>query len=411
MNARRPRLGRREQLVDVQAVAGLGRHAPRRRVRMRQQPEPLELRELVPDGRGRHAEPGALDQRLRPDGLARRHVLLDDAAEDVSAGALAGRLCIALMVGAVPEMSRGGQASRRAVTPPPRKRPRWVSASVPSARTTRARAAEPLHLARVERPLEAGERQRLVEAQAEHHPLRRAHAPSTAPRAPAAGGSPRLERGEVARERRRVPPAPILDRADGAHPEPEVVVPEPVAEVVPRPEIAAAGLGAGRSSPSRTSGSRPPVSVSTTRSKYDSIASAWRSSSSPWACVKRVPGFASSSYAETCSGSSASASARSRRARRRSGPGCRRSDRARCCRFPHHEERGTARRTSSGEAARPSVRAAAARRSARRARRVDAAAPQQAASSGVTVSGFASTVSSSRARQRVEKPLERAPAA
>ena len=53
--------------------------------------------------------------------------------------------------------------------------------------------------------------------------------------------------------------------------------------------------GRDRSSPSRTSGSRPPVSVSTTRSKYPSIASAWRSSSEPQACVNRVPGFASSS--------------------------------------------------------------------------------------------------------------------
>ena len=49
------------------------------------------------------------------------------------------------------------------------------------------------------------------------------------------------ERREVAGERRRVPPAPALDCADRADAEPEVVAPEPVAEVVPRPQVAAAG--------------------------------------------------------------------------------------------------------------------------------------------------------------------------
>ena len=49
----------------------------------------------------------------------------------------------------------------------------------------------------------------------------------------------RLERRQVAAERRCVPPAPILDCADRAHAEAEVVVPEPVAEVVPRPQVAA----------------------------------------------------------------------------------------------------------------------------------------------------------------------------
>ena len=52
----RPRLLPREQPVDVDAVAGLGRHAPRRGVRVREQPEPLELRQLRAHGRRRHRE-------------------------------------------------------------------------------------------------------------------------------------------------------------------------------------------------------------------------------------------------------------------------------------------------------------------------------------------------------------------
>ena len=51
---------------------------------MREQPEPLELRELAPDGRGRDAEPRPLDERPRADRLPGRDVLLDDEAEDVA---------------------------------------------------------------------------------------------------------------------------------------------------------------------------------------------------------------------------------------------------------------------------------------------------------------------------------------
>ena len=80
----RAHLGPREQLVDVEPVARLGRHAARRGVRMGQQADPLELGQLVADGRRRHAEPGALDERLRADRLPGRHVLLDDEPEDVA---------------------------------------------------------------------------------------------------------------------------------------------------------------------------------------------------------------------------------------------------------------------------------------------------------------------------------------
>ena len=79
----RPRLLPREQPVDVHAVARLGRHAPRGGVRVREQPEPLELRQLGPHRRAREVEPGALDERLRPDGRAGGDVLLDDPRQDL----------------------------------------------------------------------------------------------------------------------------------------------------------------------------------------------------------------------------------------------------------------------------------------------------------------------------------------
>ena len=95
----RPRLLPREQPVDVDAVAGLGRHAARRGVRMREQTAPLELGQLAAHRRRRHRHAGALDERLRPDRLPGRDVLLDDAAEDLDLP-LGKRLAHAAMVGA-----------------------------------------------------------------------------------------------------------------------------------------------------------------------------------------------------------------------------------------------------------------------------------------------------------------------
>ena len=72
-----------EQRARVVAVAAVRRHPSRGGVRVRQQPDLLELGELAPD-RGRrdvHARP--LDQALRAHGLARRHVLLDDPDDDL----------------------------------------------------------------------------------------------------------------------------------------------------------------------------------------------------------------------------------------------------------------------------------------------------------------------------------------
>ena len=71
---------------------------------------------------GETREPGPLDERLRADRLAGRDVLLDDAPEDV---ALASVAHLAPFAG---NLLSGRQASSSAVTPPPRKRPRGVSA-------------------------------------------------------------------------------------------------------------------------------------------------------------------------------------------------------------------------------------------------------------------------------------------
>ena len=54
-----------------------------------------------------------------------------------------------------------------------------------------------------------------------------------------AGGSPRRERGDVARQVRRVPPAEPVDRRDRADADAEVVAAAPVAEVVAGTEVAA----------------------------------------------------------------------------------------------------------------------------------------------------------------------------
>ena len=197
------------------------------------------------------SRPAPLDERLRADRLPGRDVLLDDAPEDV-----------ALPLG---EQDRHAHHGRRRVRRAgERSRRRRGIGRAGSARASRSPSSaspmsgEPCELVGVERALEARERQRLVEPEAEHHPLRRADLGRQLlerSRWPLA----RAERREVAGERRCVAPAPVLDCADRAHAEAEVVVPEPVAEVVPRPQVApgpARPGPPGRSSPSRTSGSR-----------------------------------------------------------------------------------------------------------------------------------------------------------
>ncbi len=81
---RGPRFHGLEYLRRVEPVTGFGRDPPRRRVRMRQEPQRLELGQLVPDGRGGEGQPRARDERLRADGLAGRDVLGDDAAENLA---------------------------------------------------------------------------------------------------------------------------------------------------------------------------------------------------------------------------------------------------------------------------------------------------------------------------------------
>ena len=123
------------------------------------------------------------------------------------------------------------------MTAPPRKRPRSVSVSAPAERSARPRLLDPREAGGVERLPDARERQRLVEAEPEHDALPRAD--GLVERLELALGRPaRRERLQVAPELRRVPPALALDCRDRADPDAEVVVGEPVAEVVPRAEVA-----------------------------------------------------------------------------------------------------------------------------------------------------------------------------
>ena len=78
----------------------------------------------------------------------------------------------------------------------------------------------------------SGERQRLVEPQPEHAPLPRPDGLVERLQL-TLGRPPGRERLQVAPEPRRVPPAPVLDCRHRADPDAEVVVGEPVAEVVP----------------------------------------------------------------------------------------------------------------------------------------------------------------------------------
>ena len=165
----RPRLEPLEQVARVEAVAAVGRDAPCRGVRMGEQAEALELGQLVPHRRGRDVELGPLDETLRADGLAGGDVLLDDAAQDLALSW--GELHVHCL-----EADCSAQASSSAVTAPPRKRPRRVSASVaPSPPLREPQPLEPLERARVDRLRDAAERERLVEPQPEHQPLAAAH--------------------------------------------------------------------------------------------------------------------------------------------------------------------------------------------------------------------------------------------
>src|SRR5262249_47895650 len=122
------------------------------------------------DGRGGERQPGPRDERLRADRLPGRDVLLDDAEEELPLAPaelrahpsmVGGRLAYALREqrrrdGVAEEAAAVGQGELAALAPD---EPEPLDALQPR---------------RVERLLDPRERQRLVEAQGEHDPLRRA---------------------------------------------------------------------------------------------------------------------------------------------------------------------------------------------------------------------------------------------
>ncbi len=73
-----------DELLRVDPVAVLCRDAPRRGMRMRQQAETLELRQLATDSRRRDVHACSLDERFRPDGLAGGNVLFDHPPQDLA---------------------------------------------------------------------------------------------------------------------------------------------------------------------------------------------------------------------------------------------------------------------------------------------------------------------------------------
>src|SRR5439155_8648081 len=99
-----------------------------------------------------------------------------------------------------------------------------------------AEALHPLHPGRVESVLEARDRERLVEPQAEQDALPRTDVGverlELPRRQPAA-----LQRAEIRRQLRRRAPALVLDCGYRPEAEPEVVAAEPVREVVLRAQI------------------------------------------------------------------------------------------------------------------------------------------------------------------------------
>src|SRR5215216_4656353 len=118
LEPQRPRLEAVEQALREQPVSLLRGHAAGGGMRMREQAEPLELGELAPDGRRRDAQSRALNEVLRADGQPGGDVLLDEVPEDLP-------LTIAEFDVHLQEF----YASRSAVTPPPRTRPRADSAN------------------------------------------------------------------------------------------------------------------------------------------------------------------------------------------------------------------------------------------------------------------------------------------
>ena len=105
--AREQRLPGAEHAVDDVAVAGVGRHAPGRDVRMGEQAVLLEQREFVAHRRGPAVELGVGGDRSRGDRLAGAQVVVDDLAQNPL---LAGGSAWIVIVGAAlaPAQARAG---------------------------------------------------------------------------------------------------------------------------------------------------------------------------------------------------------------------------------------------------------------------------------------------------------------
>ena len=213
--------GRRERLLEerlgVEPVAGVGRHPARRRVRMVEEAERLELGELVAHGRRRCIDRSQLDERLRPDRMAARDVGVDHVRQDHD---LARR-----------QRQARAHRSTLATTSLARNRPRSVRAIEPSRRSSMPAAASRVARAVVDERGEPVQLERRVEPQAEHQPL-----------GAALGGRQQLDLGgrvaagldgrQVAAQAGAVAAPLEADRRDRADAHAEVVVPEPVAQVV-----------------------------------------------------------------------------------------------------------------------------------------------------------------------------------
>src|SRR5439155_26087519 len=125
---RRVRVEPVQQLIGVVAVAALGRQAAGRGVRGGEQAEQFELGELGAHGGRCEGQAALLDEQLRAHRLPGGDELLDDTAQD---------LLLSLRQLQLDAHLQEFYAKSSAVTPPPRKRPRCVSASVASLRSAR----------------------------------------------------------------------------------------------------------------------------------------------------------------------------------------------------------------------------------------------------------------------------------
>ena len=134
------RLGLRslEHVCREEAVPALGGHAPRRGVRVREQPPCLELRQLVADGGRRHRHRPALNQALRSHRDAGGHILLDNAAQDLLLARATGGVVEAPFAGILRQQLGCDAAAEQTTAGRQHERRRTATAT---RRTSRARRA------------------------------------------------------------------------------------------------------------------------------------------------------------------------------------------------------------------------------------------------------------------------------